>query len=45
MRRLLNRPDLSDERVAAVRDVLYTLADMLIDDYLAQRDAPPPKEP
>jgi hypothetical protein len=38
LRRLLRRPDLSDDETAAARDLLSTLADMLIDDYLAERD-------
>lgn len=44
LRRILKQPDLSDERVTAIRDMLCCLADMLIDDYLAERDARPPKE-
>jgi hypothetical protein len=42
LRASLQRSDLSDERVAAVRDTLYTLANMLIDDYLAEQDRRPP---
>ena len=38
LRRHLRRPDLSDEQAAAARDLLSALADMLIDDYLAERD-------
>ena len=45
LRQVLKRPDLSDERVAALRDALYGLAEMLIDDYLAGQDARAPKEP
>lgn len=38
LRRLLNRPDLPDEEAEAARTLLTTLANMLIDDYLAERD-------
>ncbi len=38
LRRLLRRPNLSDEQAAEARNLLSTLADMLIDDYLAERD-------
>jgi hypothetical protein len=42
LRQALGRPDLSDERTAALRDVLYGLADMLIDDYLTGQEAADP---
>jgi len=37
-RRLLHRPDLTDEQAAEARDLFATLARMLIEDYLAERD-------
>lgn len=38
LRRLLHRPDLTDEQAAEARDLLANLADMLIDDYMAERN-------
>lgn len=38
LRRLLKRPGMSDADAEAARTLLSTLADMLIDDYLAERD-------
>ena len=38
LRRLIKRPDLSDEQIKEIRATLYTLAEMLIDDYLREKD-------
>jgi hypothetical protein len=38
LRQALGRPELTDAQVAEVRDFLYGLANMLIDDYLAGLD-------
>jgi hypothetical protein len=44
IRRSLERPDLTDEQAAEVRDLLYTLARLLIADYLAEGGKPVPKQ-
>jgi hypothetical protein len=44
LRRLLDRPDLTDAQATKIRDLLSTLADMLIDDYLAERNPFSPDE-
>ena len=38
VRRLLERPDLTDAQVEEARDLLTTLANMLIADYLAEKE-------
>ena len=38
LRQLLKRPDMPDAEAEAARTLLTTLADLLIDDYLADRD-------
>ena len=42
LRQSLGRPGLTDEEAATVRDFLYGLANMLVDDYVAGKGVPPP---
>jgi hypothetical protein len=42
MREFLGRPEMSDDQVTEIRDILYAFADTFIDDYLRRYGPKPP---
>jgi hypothetical protein len=40
LRKSLNRPNMSDEQVAEIRDALYCFARIFVEGYLRERPSP-----